>query len=241
MTRLRLVVLTVVLSAAIIALLVPTFTGNLAAGPSIPTFEVARGDFVHRVDAEGILVAENATPIATPGSAERPMKIAWLVEDGSKVEEGQVVIRFDPTDMERELYDGEAERDKTLSQVRGKNIQQSTTLDNLERDEQIADLQLEHSRQFQTTDAEIYSRNEIIEAKIDEELATQRKEHASSARDISATQGQVELDLLGLQQRQAELTIEKAQSGLRELEIRRPTQVSSSSDGTAASPPRSAP
>ena len=88
-----------------------TFAGAIAGDDSVPTFRVSRGPFVHRVDAEGVLVAENATPIATPSGAEGPMKIAWLARDGSAVEEGQVVIRFDPTDMERELFDGEAERE----------------------------------------------------------------------------------------------------------------------------------
>jgi len=194
----------------------------LAGDDTVPTFRAERGRFLHRVDAEGILVAENATPIGPPVGDGGPKKIAWLAPDGSVVEEGQVVIRFDPTDMQNELYDGEADRDKALSQVEQRNIQQTTTLDNLERDETIADLQLEHSQQFQTTDEDIYSRSEIIESQIDGKLALQRKEHASSAREISAEQGQVELDLLALQQRQAQLTIEKAEAGLQELEVRAP-------------------
>jgi len=203
-------------------LVTTSLVGTFTAADAVPTFRVERGPFVHKVDAEGVLVAENATLLATPVGADGPMKIAWLAADGSAVEEGQVVIRFDSTDMQRELYDGEAERDKALSRVDQRNIQQATTLDNLERDEQIADLQLEHSREFQSTDAEIYSRSEIIDSQIDEALATQRKDHASQARSISAEQGQVELDLLELQKRQAQLTIEKAESGLRELEVRAP-------------------
>jgi len=198
------------------------FADVLAGADTIPTFRAERGRFLHRVDAEGILVAENATPIAPPVGDGGPKKIAWLARDGSVVEEGQVVIRFDPTDMQNELYDGEADRDKARSQVEQRNIRQTTTLDNLERDEKIADLQLEHSQQFQTTDEDIYSRSEIIESQIDGTLAMQRKEHASGAREISAEQGQVELDLLALQQRQAQLTIEKAEAGLQELEVRAP-------------------
>lgn len=202
--------------------LTTTLSGALAGSDAVPTFRAQRGPFVHKVDAEGVLVAVNATPLATPVSAGGPMRIAWLARDGSAVEEGEVVIRFDPTDMQRELFDGEAERDKAVSRVEQRHIQQATTLDNLERDEQIADLQLEHSREFQSTNDEIYSRSEIIESQIDERLATQRKEHASRARGISAEQGQVELDLLELQKRQAQLTIAKAESGLRELEVRAP-------------------
>ncbi|NKB89575.1 MAG: HlyD family efflux transporter periplasmic adaptor subunit [Acidobacteria bacterium] len=222
MNRTRLVLLTLLLSMPALWLLGSTLAGAVGQSSPVPTFTVEGGRFQHKVDAEGILVAENATPIASPRSTNGPMKVAWLAEDGSEVAEGDVVIRFDPTEMEQERFSGVADRDKALSQVEGRNIEQSTTLDNLERDEQIADLQLDHSREFQTTDQEIYSRNEILESEIDEELATRRKDHASRARDLSAEQGEVELDLLGLQQRQAELRIEKADAGLRQLEIRAP-------------------
>ena len=203
-------------------LLVGSVADTFSSTETVPTFRAERGRFLHRVDAEGILVAENATPIAPPVGEGGPKKIAWLAPDGSAVEEGQVVIRFDPTDMQKELYDGEAERDKALSRADQRNIQQTTTLDNLERDEQLANMQLEHSQQFQTTDEDIYSRSEIIESQIDGKLAQQRKDHASDAREISSEQGQVELDLLALQEREAQLTIEKAEAGLQELEVRAP-------------------
>jgi len=222
MSRLRIVLLSGAGILLVGWLVATSLAGVFASADKVPTFLAERGRFVHRVDAEGILVAENATPIGPPVSGDGPKKIAWLARDGSAVKEGQVVIRFDPTEMERELYDGEAERDKTVSQVDQRNIQQTTTLDNLARDEQIADLQLEHSRQFQSTDTDVYSRSEIIESQIDEKLAAQRKDHASTARELSAEQGQVELDLLALQKRQAQLTIEKAEAGLRELEVRAP-------------------
>jgi len=222
MSRLRIVLLSGAGILLVGWLVATSLAGVFASADKVPTFLAERGRFVHRVDAEGILVAENATPIGPPVSGDGPKKIAWLARDGSAVKEGQVVIRFDPTEMERELYDGEAERDKTVSQVDQRNIQQTTTLDNLARDEQIADLQLEHSRQFQSTDTDVYSRSEIIESQIEEKLAAQRKDHASTARELSAEQGQVELDLLALQKRQAQLTIEKAEAGLRELEVRAP-------------------
>jgi RND family efflux transporter MFP subunit len=190
---------------------------------SVPVAEVVRGDFVHRVVAEGVLEAEQATQLTPPrleGIGE--MKIAWIAEDGIQVEEGEVVVRFDATEMEKELFDGESERAKALSRRDQKEVEESTALENLGRDAELADVQLEYARAFQPKDEEIFSRVEIIESEIDETLAIQRKSHATGIQEIREDLSAVELELLDLEKRKAEITIERAESGLRELELRAP-------------------
>jgi len=190
---------------------------------SVPVAEVVLGDFVHRVVAEGVLEAEQAT-LLTPPRLEGvgQMKIAWVAEDGIQVEEGDVIVRFDATEMERELFSGQSERAKALSKRDQKEIEETTALENLGRDADLADLQLEYARAFQPKDDEIFSRTEIIESEIDETLATQRKTHASGIQTIRRDLSEVELDLLDLETRKAEITIERAESGLAELELRAP-------------------
>lgn len=194
-----------------------------SGGGTVPVAEVRRGDFVHRVVAEGVLEAEQATELTPPrleGIGE--MKIAWIAEDGTQVEEGDVVVRFDATQMEKELFDGESERAKTLSRRDQKEVEDSTALENLGRDAELADLQLEYARAFQPRDDEIFSRVEIIESEIDETLAIERKSHATGIQEIREDLSAVELELLDLERRKAEITIERAESGLRELELRAP-------------------
>ncbi len=188
----------------------------------VAVYEAHRGRFVHRVQAEGVLVAEQATMLTAAMGNREPMKIAWLAQDGSEVGAGEVVIRFDSTEMQKELVGGQADQAKAESRVAQASIQQNTEIENLGRDAEIAELALEHARSFHTTDDEIFSRNEIIESEIDQSLATRRREHAEDSRDIRTELGQVELQLLELEKRKAELTIEKAQAGLAELEVRAP-------------------
>ncbi len=212
---------------ATIVLVVAVGTVGMAslwrAGDRLATYRVERGRFLHRVDAEGMLVAETATVLMVPNTtAKAPMKIAWLARDGSHVEADQVVVRFDPTDMENELFSGQADRDQVASRAQQTSIQQDTQLDNLGRDAALATLQLQHAQDFQSTDTEIYSSKEIRESQIDEELASTRKQHAEDAQAVRAAIGEVELDLLDLERRQAELTIEQAEAGLSALEVRAP-------------------
>lgn len=188
----------------------------------VASYAVELGRFLHRVDAEGVLTAEQATVLNAPRATNDPMKIAWIAADGLQVEEGEVVVRFDPTDMENELFTGEADRAKAETEALQRTLEQGAALENLERDAALAQLQLRHAQEFQTDDEEIFSRAEIIESQIDGELASERKEHAEELRGLRAVQGEVDLDLLELQKRQAQLIIERARAGLRELEIRAP-------------------
>ncbi len=199
-----------------------TFARSWSEPAAMATYRVERSRFVHRIDTEGVLVAETATALTVPTATREPMKIAWIARDGSRVEANEVVIRFDPTDMEKELFDGQSERDKAANRTEQTRIQQSTQLENLGRDASLASLQLEHAQDFQSTDAEIYSSKEILESQIDEALATTRMQHAEEAQDIRAALGEVELDLLEIERRKAELTIQKAEAGLSELEVRAP-------------------
>ena len=75
------------------------------AGSDVPTTTVHAAPFERRVVAEGNLEAAEATPVTAPVDAQGQLKIAWIVPDGSRVKQGDVVVRFDPTDMQRGLED----------------------------------------------------------------------------------------------------------------------------------------
>ena len=223
MRRLLRVALPLTIFAIILLLVGLGLIWSWGGSGSVPVAQVVRGDFVHRVVAEGILVAEQTT-LLTPPRLEGigQMKIAWIADDGIHVEEGDVIVRFDATEMEKELFSGQSELSKALSKREQKEIEETTALENLGRDADLADLQLEYARAFQPKDDEIFSRAEIIESEIDETLAIQRKTHASGIQAIRRDLSQVELDLLDLERRKAEITIERAESGLAELELRAP-------------------
>jgi len=225
MTRRRWV-MAVVLVVAVLAVAagVPALQGlgSLQTGDAMPTFEVRRGEFVRRIHAEGNLQSSQATLLSAPARARGPLKIAWLAEDGSRVEEGEVVIRFDPTDMEKKLRDGKSDRATTDSRIAQKKVREESAARNLERDSNLAVHELGYSREFQSKDEQLFSRVEIIESEIDGVLAEQRRDFADTVRGIRTELADVELDLLGIERRKAEIQIEQAETEMEELEIRAP-------------------
>jgi multidrug resistance efflux pump len=219
---LLLALLILIVAAVSVTLALMRGFGGLADHSDVPTYEVRRGEFIRRVYADGNLEAAQATSLSPPPSVRGPMRIAWLAPDGSRVRAGDVVIRFDPTDLEDQLQEGESERAKTDSRITQKRVNEDKTLRDLDRDAGIAEMDLTYAREFQSRDPEIFSRIDIIESEIDETLATSKKEHADAMRTIRQELGQVEMDLLDLERRKADIQIQQAESDLRQLEIEAP-------------------
>ena len=183
----------------------------IAGDADLPVYEVRRGEFVRKVWADGNLEAAEATVLSPPPTVRSPLRIGWLAPDGSRVSEGDVVIRFDPTDMEKKL----ARRPQICRRTTDSRITQKTV-----REESAAaqsrtatptwpTMDLEYAREFQSKDAQIFSRIEIIESEIDEQLATRKKAHAEAVQEIRGELSQVELDLLGIERRKADLQVER--------------------------------
>ena len=220
MSRTRLAAGAAVLAAilALAALVLRPFGG----GGDVPTLVVARGPFGREVVAEGNLDAAEATPVTAPLDAQEALKVAWLVPDGTRVKSGDVVVRFDPADMERALRDGEADRTSADSRITGLKADSGGVIRNLERDAAMAREELEAADRYKIEDPDVFSRQEIIRGEIDRNLATRRIESSDKVRTIRQGAVKVDLALLDIERRKAGITIERATKGLEALEIRAP-------------------
>ena len=223
MKRLVLPVVLPCAGLAIVAGVALPQVASLSGGDApLPVYEVTRGSFARTVMADGILEAETTTPITAPTEARSQHTIAWLAPDGRRVAQGEVLIRFDPSEAERNLLDGQAERKAAEQRMERQTVQSAATAGNLDRLAGMAGLELDYASRFQSKDAEIFSRTAIIESEIDQDLAKKRRDHAQGTRDVSQELSKVELELLALEKKKAELKIDEAESGLRSLEVRAP-------------------
>jgi multidrug resistance efflux pump len=157
-------------------------------------------------------------PVATGG----PLKIAWTEPDGARVEKGQVVVRFEPTDFEKKLKDGQADRATADAKLEKEQTLVASALRGRARTEQLSQVELQKAREFQNKDAEIFSRNQIIESEIDEQLSTARSQHAGAARSIESSLSKNKLELIHVERKKADLVVDQAQKGLASLELRAP-------------------
>lgn len=186
---------------------------------AVPTYRVTSGTFRREVPSDGNLKAVETTPILSPQDARMPLKVAWIVEDGARVSAGQVVARMDPTEMQDRLRDG---RDSAL-QVRKRIAKEDTTsassFRKRDREASMAESEMHASNSVTYENDEIFSRNEIIESQIDQGLAEAKMAHARAAKGIERSVSAGKLDVLKVQERQAQMAIERAEKGLSNLEV----------------------
>ena len=185
----------------------------------IATYKVAPSQFKRSVTADGTLKAVEATPITVPNDVERPLKIAWIADDGSVLKKGDVIVRFDPTEFENELLGGTEDRATAANKLSKTDTDSRTTRTNLQRDAHQAESELEAARRFTFDDAEVFSRYQRIEAETDQELAAHKKQHAQEVLGIRETLSKADRDLLAIEDRKAGLRIRTAEQGLKSLEI----------------------
>jgi hypothetical protein len=189
---------------------------------SIDTLTITKQSFERVIPAEGYLKAEQATPMSAP-PGRMPLKIAWIKENGSQVKEGEVVVRFDRAQFERDMADGKSDEEVAVAQLSSERIQSKTTQASRSRTAALArmDLEVTKARANEGTE-EIYSRNEVLNSRIDGKLSEARVEHSGKGNRIDRSISRKKLELLALQKKAAELKISKAASGLERMEVTAP-------------------
>jgi HlyD family secretion protein len=212
--------LSLVIALSVSLLLAGSFGGPRAG--AVPVYRVEAGEFARQVPAQGELRAVRATPVAVPTGVPGPFRIAWLAPDGSRVKAGDVVARFDPSELEKLLLEAEADLASARLRSEKERIQGTSELSKLQRDLEMARLELEQARQFQKKDELIFSRHQIIESEIDGRLAGEREEHARDSRRTRQAISATELQLIGIDARKAELKIRQAREGLSALSVTAP-------------------
>lgn len=188
-------------------------------GADVPTQKIEAGDFVRTVPAQGDLHAVRATPISVPMGAPGPFRIGWLAPDGSLVKQGDVVIRFDPSTLQKRLVDAGDDLRGAQLKMQKEQLSGLSEVRKLQQDAAIARVELEQASQFQKKDADIYSRSEIIESDIDQGLALQRQKHAEGSQQSHQRLTGTEVALLQIKVRQAEAKIQQAKAGLQSLTV----------------------
>lgn len=185
-------------------------------------YQVQRTDFRREVTAEGVLRATEATPVTPPRGVRRALEIVWLVEDGSFVREGELIARFDPTEIESELLEGEIGVATVEHQSAQREVRKSSTLTQLERDRRVAELELRMATEFGMKDPDIFSRSEIIESRLDRELAEVKLEHAERSAETEEGLAGTDLRLLAIEGGLSKARVERANEALAALEVRAP-------------------
>ena len=185
----------------------------------IATFEVRAGRFVREVTAGGTLKAVKATPIVVPVETGRGQKIAALARDGTLLKAGDLVVEFDPWDAEKEAADGRADLAAAQAKIEKARVDGGKTKRSLTLDRDVAKEELSHAQTFLLTDAQLFSRNAVIESALDRELFAKKADVAERKLARNGKLSAADRALAEIEAGKAQTKVGNAEKSLRALRI----------------------
>lgn len=188
-----------------------------------PTVTIEARDHRFVVQARGELIASEAVDIRVPDGLNMGFDIAWIVPEYSEVKKGQVIVRFDDTDIEmsRENIVVEvATRDLQLG-VHSQDSAIARTLIDHER-ERVAGEQ-DIARTFTDVDDPLlFSRNEILDALGDLNLLEVEDAYFAWAAETHDRRTNAELHRLIAFRDTSRAQLDKQESALAVMELTSP-------------------
>ncbi|WP_333606866.1 efflux RND transporter periplasmic adaptor subunit [Arsukibacterium sp.] len=189
---------------------------------TVPHIQLERSTLQHRIVAEGELFAVNSVSINAPRNTRGPRFIAEVAAEYSEVAPGDLVIRFDATQLSR----SQREADNALRTVQAnkqfKNAEQSAEMTSIGLDQRLVVQEFSFADRFSIDDVQIRSQLEILDSMQNKEFLAEKKAYLNWQESSFASRSQGELDLLQLQLGQQQSLLEQAETGLAALEIRAP-------------------
>ena len=183
---------------------------------------VERSDFVIRIPGTGELEAKVSTPISLPARMFQWQTIAWLAEENSYVEKGQVVARIDSrfyeTSLEQERLRIAQEDIKYESKERNLDVEEreiDVEADLLVEEEVLAD-------RFSLQDLTFISRKEIVDNMRDRELIGARRFFNDWRDGVHTEKSANELGLLMLEREQIETRQSQYRQVVEAAEVKAP-------------------
>ncbi|MEJ2098234.1 MAG: hypothetical protein P8Y38_14220 [Deltaproteobacteria bacterium] len=140
----------------------------------VPVAKLERQPFLVTVPATGEIVGMETTSIETPDTPSGSLTLSWLIPEGTYVQAGTPVIRFDRTDAELSLEEQQNTLDANEEQTKITTSTQATDEKVLDIDRTDAELQYEYAMTVMPQDESIFSKWDIITAEADARIARER-------------------------------------------------------------------
>lgn len=191
------------------------------SAPDLPTAKVQTGTFIIDLNETGKLKAENSVTASAP-PVRTSLQIVELVEEGSIVKEGDILVQFDPTELQQVIDDRTAELDiarsnltRTLASNESHMASLASSVENARASYRLGQLSLEQMK-FEA-DARIeQGKLQLKQAEISLHQAEQQVE-AQKLIDSADVRS------LNLKIRQAEIELDKSYRDLSKLTVSAPS------------------
>jgi multidrug efflux pump subunit AcrA (membrane-fusion protein) len=187
-----------------------------------PTVPALLGNLQSVVRARGELEAINAYPVAVPKVPTGALSVAWLVEEGSRVETGDKILEFEATQLEIELDNNVASFRSTNRRIDRNRIQSSIEAGSIDVMKSVAELELDVAESVKIDDESIFSRQEILDATLDRDYAAKKIVFADMSLLLRGKYYDIDEGILQVERQQVADRIERVKTSLGKLILRSP-------------------
>jgi RND family efflux transporter MFP subunit len=188
-----------------------------------PSYPVERGDLVVTVPVSGTLEATRSLQLGPPAIPRLwNFKIAYLAPEGERVRAGTPVLRFDTSELGRELLRAVAERDSAHQELERRRTELAREQRNVELQWAEAVAELSRARLKVDVPAELLGAKELAYAKIDLELAERQAAHREGQLRFLEERSRAELQALAERWNRARRRVDEIQHQVDSLTVTAP-------------------
>lgn len=193
-------------------------------GPSVPTFQVQRGEFLDAAQFRGQLKAMKSVTITAPANAG-DLQILKIAADGTQVKKGDIVVQFDPSKTQQDLAQDQSILKSSQAEIEQVHAQgglteeaDTTALMKAKYDVEVAKLEASKS--------EVVSRIDGAEAKLKLADAEQALRQAEAQLKSDIAVGQATVEDKKHASRKADFDAQRAGTALAAMTLRAPSDGS---------------
>lgn len=185
-------------------------------------YEVKMENFTVNVPAKGELFAAKATIISAPMGRRGGQNISWLAPEFSRVNEGDVIARFDGEAMEIQSKDRLNELSITEQEIIEKTGMLIKELDSINKDIGMVGQEKDFAEKFSIDDVRIRSKLEILDSLQNTEYLGSKEEYLSWKNDSFSASSAGDMGLLEMKQSQSNSKLNQLKESLSKLEVKAP-------------------
>jgi len=188
----------------------------------IPVAKLERQPFSLTVTANGEITGLETTTVNTPNTSAGQLTIAWLVPEGTFVNAGDLVVRFDSTTAQLDLESRQNTLAKNRQDTSIRTQQIQTDERNRAIDLRIAEENYHYSVSVMPEDESIFSRWDIISAAADERYDRENLEFMRHRIRTQQRADRSQQQVLTITRNQAQTEVNRIENTLNSLELRAP-------------------
>ncbi len=183
------------------------------------TVTVQPRDFTIRISANGELQSSESMTIAVPFVPVQRLRIASVVADGRHVNKGDVLVEFDPAELDLEMLEYRSSLEAANQKITKGELASGTEKTDISKDKRIAELELQKINEFLPRDEKIYSRRQIIEGQLDKEFTEKKLVFADARLSLKGKVYTLDEAILLLERQQANNKIGQVERALTSLKL----------------------